>query len=116
MTENPNSQNLTEEQWRAAWQLFQAGGDVPAEQVGTYLSRLEASPEVRDVVARMLLANDPLLTGQGSNPISGSIGLGLANSNVPVAALTPGTAIDRYLLIEKIGEGGMGEVWLAEQQ
>jgi len=60
--------NLSEEKWREAWQLFQAGGDVPAAQVGAYLSRLEASPEVRDVVARMLLANDSLVTGPHSDP------------------------------------------------
>src|SRR5437660_5304106 len=27
-----------------------------------------------------------------------------------------GSVIDRYQLIQKIGEGGMGEVWLAEQK
>ena len=28
----------------------------------------------------------------------------------------PGTIIDRYRLVEKIGEGGFGDVWKAEQQ
>ena len=31
-------------------------------------------------------------------------------------AETAGTVIDRYHLLQKIGEGGMGEVWLAEQK
>ena len=29
---------------------------------------------------------------------------------------TPGLVIDRYTLVEEIGEGGFGTVWLAEQK
>jgi len=41
-------------------------------------------------------------------------GLGPTRSIDP--AETAGTVIDRYHLLQKVGEGGMGEIWLAEQK
>ena len=38
---------MKEEQWRAAWELFQASVDVPREQVEAFLDRATISPEVR---------------------------------------------------------------------
>src|SRR5262245_45178328 len=32
------------------------------------------------------------------------------------SAESPGTVIDRYKLLEALGEGGMGSVWMAQQQ
>jgi serine/threonine protein kinase len=41
---------------------------------------------------------------------------GLGPTEVWTPEETAGTVIGRYHLLQKIGEGGMGEIWLAEQK
>src|SRR5262245_7876959 len=39
-----------------------------------------------------------------------------ANAEAAIAPERPGTQISRYKLLEQIGEGGMGTIWMAEQR
>ena len=65
-------------------------------------------PELRNTIEQLLLAH---LESQNFLEESAGIDMNLGDT-LPI---TTGTAIGRYMLLEQIGEGGMGVVYAAEQ-
>jgi serine/threonine protein kinase/tetratricopeptide (TPR) repeat protein len=85
--------------------------DLPEERAA-YLEQVCGSNErLRAGVERLLAAHDRLGT---ILPASGIPGPATTAAVSPVTA-GPGTVIGPYKLLQQIGEGGMGTVWMAEQ-
>ncbi len=81
---------MTDEQWQAAWKLYQSGGSLPPEQVHAFLNTVTTDPEVRNAVLAMLERSTKVETLDRI-----------------------GQKIGRYVLTGRLGEGGMGEVYAA---
>ncbi len=84
-----------------AKELFQQAHEKPAGERKAFLDRVCGGGPVRDRVARLL-------------QMHGAMGDFLAEPATPLAE-GPGTVLDRYKLLQQIGEGGFGVVYMADQ-
>ncbi|MEM7305277.1 MAG: serine/threonine-protein kinase [Planctomycetota bacterium] len=95
------------EQLKRLEQLFHAAVDLSAEGRAAFLEA-EVEPELRPRIEAML---DDLSSGGSLAPAA----LAAGDPGVGGAAEGPGMEIGRYKLLQEIGEGGFGVVYMAEQ-
>ncbi|MGA7524466.1 MAG: serine/threonine-protein kinase [Acidobacteriaceae bacterium] len=98
----------TPDEWKIVKELFDAALDEEPARRLSFLQQRCSNANVRAEVERLLAEHEEA----GKFLSVPAIGVPTTDE----VLTTPQRKIDSYYLLELIGEGGMGEVWLAEQK
>src|ERR1700677_3919810 len=103
------------ERWKKIEELYKAAMAQPVEKRADILQNAcPGDPELRAEVESLLDAAGGESSFLEGSPLASAADPGTTHAMFPDEIA--GIVIGRYHLLQKIGEGGMGEIWLAEQK